>query len=155
MTSIESVVEALARAGGVARGHDGAQYRDPRPASARTLAALRPLPPALRTWLSFDADWLGLLTPAGRWRATTFGAYVRGQVEEAMGESDEEAAAGILSGQPLGRSARVLQLPSSASQDHLLVLAREDGPVWGWEKEELWEKYPSFADFLAHYFGMT
>ena len=56
-------------------------------------------------------------------------------------------------------STLVIELPESASQRHALVVSGKpdrhgEHPVLGYEKEAYWVKYPSWAAFVADYFGV-
>jgi hypothetical protein len=170
---VSEIVAALRAAGGVARSFDGQSFASPKPLAPDRLAPLLgpgdgepPLPDELRTWLAFDASWLPLLDEDGEWLEISPRGFAEDQVAEV---AEEIAGAGIDDWDPddavdqivssLGddelADAPAIRLPGSASQEHLLVLHHDKLFVLGYEKEELWVKYPTFAAFLAAYFGLV
>jgi hypothetical protein len=148
MSPIQTVIDALGRTN-TATGYDGTKYRSPKPLAPalRSKLALpggEPVPPSLSTWLGFDASWFPLFDKSRKWNAVPL--------------SKLEPAAN-----PLPRGVKpttlVIELPESASQRHALVVSGKPDmhgelPVLGYEKEEYWIKYPSWAAFIADYFGI-
>ncbi|MEM9069505.1 MAG: hypothetical protein AAGE52_13410 [Myxococcota bacterium] len=120
------------------------------------------LPASMERWLAFDAPSLDLFDAAGDAVAiTTLTQFLVDELEEISdGLPDDmlEEMRGSL-GYMLGDYATLSEkpaivLPPSASQAHLLVLdGSDEPPVLGYEKEEFWEKYPSFGACIAHLIG--
>lgn len=156
---LEERIRAIEAAGGAAHGFDGARYADPHPLSAAAIQKLslpnkKKLPASLRRWLAFDASWLPLFSKRTTFDVITLRDYFRayaGSIGLGAGVADDLAA----QQERLAPSTKIIMLPSSASQDHFLAIdiTADSGemPVFGQEKEETWEKYPSFGDYVVDY----
>lgn len=113
------------------------------------------LPPSLARWLRYDASWLGLFRDREKleWNALRLRAFFR-RYAESLG-LDPAAGDSLVRGLPKGLTPEtwVLVMPPSATQDHLLVLAkrRADGeyPMFVRDKEVLEESQESFAELVA------
>ncbi len=139
---------------------------DPTPITDAQRAAIAEtnvqLPASMRRWLEFDAGSLDLFDKHGDFVAlTTLPDFLLAEFESFAHELDPElvdemrANLGYLMGdfaEHAGTPAIVL--PGSASQAHVLLLdGSDEPPVLGYEKEEFWEKYPSFGACVAHIIG--
>lgn len=119
------------------------------------------LPASVSTWLEFDAAALDLFDAEGCFAITSLTEFFLQELEELADELDDDMLAearesvGYMFGDYAGLADHpCLVLPGSASQAHLLVLdGSAEPPVLGYEKEELWEKYPSFGACIAHLIG--
>lgn len=120
------------------------------------------LPKSMWRWLEFDAPSMDLFDSDGNPTAvTTLNGFLQSELAAIMDEVPEEFAEEIAAGLEymLGDYAGLADLPAivlppSASQAHILVLDGSDEPkVLGYEKEEFWEKYPSFGACIAHIIG--
>lgn len=120
------------------------------------------LPKSMQRWLEFDAPSMDLFDADGNPVAiTTLNGFLQAELDEIMDEIPEELAGEMTGGfeYMLGDYVALadkpaIVLPPSASQAHILVLDGSDEPkVLGYEKEEFWEKYPSFGACIAHIIG--
>lgn len=142
---VAGVIAALRAAGGKRKGFDGKTHQRPKPMTGAALRAPdgKPLPPSLKAWLSYDASWLPLFARPRTWKTAALRDLIDSSVDIPRG---------------LAGAAPVIELPPSASQRHFYAFAArsKDGEcaVYGQEKNELWTKYPTFADFLTTYFGV-
>lgn len=144
---IAEVIRIITEAKGKARSFDGEKHQKPRPMAAAKLAKLtlpngELLTEAMRAWLSFDATWLLLFDKKGAWDAVAL-------------DSGRPIARKLPAG--LKKDTPVIELPGSASQDHLLAFGKKpkkggDYPVLGHEKGEFFVKFTTFADFVSEYF---
>ena len=138
----------------------------PRPINDAERAAIATtnvkLPKSMEAWLAFDAPSMDLFDSDGNATAiTTLNGFLSAEMEEVMGELPEELRGEMEGGFEwmLGDYLKVadkpaIVLPPSASQAHILVLdGSDEPPVLGYEKEEFWEKYPSFGACVAHIIG--
>ncbi len=148
------------RADGGGSGFGCNAYDKPRPLAADKLAKLtlpggKPLSPSLRTWLAFTGSWDLPIMNRGQLQHEAVSEIVA-RIFDAERSDDEEYFDAIDAEYPAGG----FVLPQSASQAHVLYLGVTDEagehPVLGFEiAEGGWVKYPSFASFLADYFGVV
>ena len=148
------------RADGGGSGFGCAPYEKPRPLAADKLAKLtlpggKPLSPSLRTWLAFAGSWDVPVMDRGKLQHETVSEIVA-RIFDAERSDDEDYFDAIDAEYPAGG----FVLPQSASQAHVLYLGVTDDagehPILGFEiAEGGWVKYPSFASFLADYFGVV
>ena len=138
----------------------------PRPITAAEREAIAKtkvqLPESMQRWLEFDAPSMDLFDAEGNAVAiTSINGFLQAELEEVMEEIPEELVGDLSGGfeYMLGPYAALadkpaIVLPPSASQAHILVLdGSPEPPVLGFEKEEFWEKYPSFGACIAHIIG--
>lgn len=139
---------------------------DPTPITNAQRAAIAEtkvkLPASMERWLEFDAPSLDLFDTGGDFVAlTTLTKFLLAEFEQVADQLPpdmvDEMRAGVV--YMLGEYAEhgdtpAVVLPGSASQAHVLLLDGSDEPcVLGYEKEEFWEKYPSFGACIAHIIG--
>lgn len=110
------------------------------------------LPPSLRVWLGFDAKTVPLFAKNGRWDSIELGDWLRRHLED-LGLDEELMDPRLVDlPKPLTLSTQVIELEGSANQEHLFAFTKRDKhgecPVYGFQVNELWVKYPTFADFL-------
>ena len=156
---IERVISKLRDDGG-GSGFGCGAYDKPRPLAADKLAKLtlpggKPLSPSLRTWLAFAGSWDVPVMDRGQLQHEAVSEIVA-RIFDAERNDDEEYFDAVDAEYPAGG----FVLPQSASQAHVLYLGVTDDagehPILGFEiAEGGWVKYPSFASFLADYFGVV
>ena len=135
-------------------------YDKPRPLAADKLAKLtlpggKPLSPSLRTWLAFAGSWGVPVMNRGALQHEAVSEIVA-RIFDAKPSDYQEYFDAVDAEYPAGG----VVLPQSASQAHVLYLGVTDDagehPILGFEiAEGGWVKYPSFASFLADYFGVV
>jgi predicted DNA-binding WGR domain protein len=158
--SLTGRVTAKLRADGGGSGFGCDAYDKPRPLAADKLAKLtlpggKPLSPSLRTWLAFAGSWDVPVTNRGELQHEAVSEIVA-RIFDAERSDDEEYFDAIDAEYPAGG----FVLPQSAKQAHVLYLGVTDDagehPILGFViAEGGWVKYPSFASFLADYFGVV